>query len=211
MSATFQSIFGYVMRIPAGTLDADRPVSVWRAEMTRNNLAHLLDEYCQTRINWSSTGTEDYYVDKSNDRRIWAQEFPHTWLREDRPVNLDLVVGAATTGASPPTTLSLRARVVPARFALGDSAADALALIDTTVTLTSATPADVIDLQTDFDANGIPSGLGSNVWATIVVSEGAADQCAVALMRLELMLDEVTAHASPVHSVTRVYLREFAG
>lgn len=201
------------------------PVSAGRTFILKNNLAHLIDQSTQVLINWVATSVagatnDSYQLRREGDPvltnayvpRIWSQEFPLTWLRADRPVNLDVLVQVATFQVVEPSDndLNVRARVVPARFAIGDDAAPAFADQVVTATTTSASPTALLDCQWALAVPapqlGEPADLGLVALeeGDIVVSPIAA------MMRLEITLAEDGVSVDTIHEIVGVYVREYA-
>jgi hypothetical protein len=206
---TFSSKYGYVVREFVDSFEYHNPTDTVRAYLIGNNIAHLCDESTQHRINWiaSAPAGGDSFLTTSNSQRIWCQEFPQTWLREDRPTNLEYRVAASIGSSGGTPELEVRCRVVPASYPVGDTSAPAL--VDETATTTSATSAYIIDLFTDFDTNGVPDGLGG-VWNdSFYINEDNFSPSRIALMRCEVWVTVTTTGSDLLRALRGVSIREF--
>ena len=219
MSAS--SNLGVLEGLASSPLDTGDSVSAYRAWAIRNNLAHLIDESTQVRINWVGTSVDgdsnDTYkvadlgvepvLTGASVKRIWAQEFPITWIREDRPVNLDLHVRAATTGDTTPT-LIMYARVVPASFPIGDPAAPVLVSQEFHSEI-DPTPDVAFNVQWQLTAPA-PELDNYEPLGVLYEEDDSWHSPHMAMMRLEISLDEYTNVDNAVHEIVSVYLREYA-
>lgn len=95
--------------MPNSTFTAGAPMSAAKAFLVRNNIAHLIDESCQHRVNWFATLDDSAIPSGINtwptvtrvlsgsgetvDKLFYQQEFPLSWIGPNRPSNLALAVG----------------------------------------------------------------------------------------------------------------------
>lgn len=202
----------------------DSPMSAYTAYALRNNLNHLIDESPQIIICTAapvrsaalepvalpSDDTSAYY---GTSRGVWSQEFIHTWIRPDRPTNLDLLVYARTESAS--NDMTVTARCVPAIYQIGDATAPDI-FTEAGVTASGTTNATgtsekLIDVKAIFttpqpkfyaayEQIGAPSGLNTKLAAV-----------SVAVMRLEIRFTYVAPadYESQIGGMTLCMLREF--
>jgi hypothetical protein len=201
---SYQSNYGYIIRIPDSSFEAYRGVDTLRAYLLRNNIQHIVDESPQVRVNFMSSGNGDSFagaLNSADGTRIWHATFPQTWTRQDRPTNLEVRVATQANNAG----LDFRARVVPASYSIGDLSAPAL--FDETASSSGSGAEWLIELFTDFDANGIPAGLADSVWADYLINEGDIAQVRIAEMRLEVTVPAGNGDAA--NQVVGVSVREF--
>lgn len=191
-------------RMDPALFDTDSPMTCHTWWTTFANQLHLIDSYAQTRIHWvgGSTSHEDM-AEFDNRYGFWCANFFHTWYADDTPSNLDIRVGARTSGGSTPT-LDIVARVVPA----ADPIRGGAELCRLTGQTTSGTPAYVIDTRVFF-ADPEPE-IGKRADYGYQVLEGASVHVArVKVMRLEIEMTESTSVSTPTHGLVAVMLREF--
>lgn len=191
-------------RIDPASLNADRPMSAYTAQMVRNNLAHLVDESMQHRINISdAAGLSLGSYKTPGEWTTMPIEFVHSWTGPMQPSNIDLMV----SGQTPAGTMTVTARVVPAHYPVGDLSAPnflTAAGVTGTGTTTSATDAVIISQQAILaDASAFVSSLTPIAY----VENGAAHTVFIGLMRLELDVKTTSTSTEPV--VNRILLREF--
>jgi hypothetical protein len=109
------------VRMPNSTFTAGAPMSAAKAFLVRNNIAHLIDESCQHRVNWALTLDGSGFPADANtwpiitraldvDKLFYQQEFPLSYLGPNRPANLALAVGIA--GVDDTFSEDILARVV---------------------------------------------------------------------------------------------------
>lgn len=203
---TQSSLSGYVLKAPQTAFDAGEPMSSYRAWEQRQNELHLTDQFCQTRINWTSLDAAGHGIEATGipgETPTWSATYPHTWLNPIKPANLVLRV----TGHD----CYVRARVIAAdrNIIVSNLINGNLppAVFDTILDLSSASPTSdgylhingaqsISILETGWMK---PSGGGQTG------IDGITRKPGVCLMRLELqILSEIAAR------VTGVLLREVA-
>lgn len=203
---------------PAELGNPDAPMNAYTAYSLRNNLNHLIDESPQIIICTAATTDRPVFpLAESNrsetSRGIWSQEFIHTWIRPDRPANLDLLVYAQTESATDDMTVT--ARCVPAIYPIGDSSAPDI-FTEAGVTASGTTNAantseKLIDVKAIFTTpqwrflsahTTLPNVGGLN-------TKGA--NVSVAIMRLEVKLTYAAdaSYATQYGGMTLLMLREF--
>jgi hypothetical protein len=211
------SRYGYYERIDPDSFEEDQPVSAGRADVVRNNLSHLRDQFTHQRFNISAGPSEQNAVPFTRNigdtPGIWAHPFFHTWLSSTEPAGLDLHVRLIFNGL---TDASIRLRVIPHykpnsdfRYRIGDLAAPAL--IDYSEDVAGVT-------EWEFDSEGSPFIFtaadalhmrGSHKTYTGRQYENGNDSLPeVHMMRFEIHFfpDAVEALAK----LQKLYLREFA-
>lgn len=110
--------------MPNSAFTAGAPMSAAQAFLVRNNIAHLIDESCQHRINWAGAGSSSASISRpiitrghGVDKLFYQQEFPLSWLGPNRPANLALVVvyeGVDDTDSEGDNDILARAVICPA-------------------------------------------------------------------------------------------------
>lgn len=213
------SFYGYVSRMQAGSFSTAEPVSASRAFRLRSNLLHLMDSFCQHRINWcgaiaSGDGSNGTVVGSTllgafdTPNVLYEQEFMHTWLGFNHPANLDLLIRTAIHVASGSPEMDVRVRVVPNSHPVGDVSGDAI--VDETHTVTSLTGSwshQAFLVGSDDRTMGLlrsaelPRAFSVNeddVWVYPWV----------AMLRLQVVLTNVDG-TSPTQYITGVSVREF--
>jgi hypothetical protein len=93
------SYWGRLIDLAPESYDDEAPVSVSVTQTVLNNLAHLTDEACQVRVNWTAqaygTGVTHWVLSRQEDTvSIYQVEFPLTWLSPTKPANLEIVFHA---------------------------------------------------------------------------------------------------------------------
>lgn len=220
MSAS--SDLGFVLPLHGASFTKYEPVSSFRAWCMRNNLLHLIDVCSQTRINWTSgpMDRDDHYAlpaaapDTAGDSGgvAWCQQFPHTWVRPSRPVNLDIRI-TLRAEFEPSGDVVAVARIVPAEFPEGDLSAPNLWLRGLSFTAGSGTwsaPVVFADEQVFFVDNPPTDGVSRELMA--LYSSGPEDdgvlyQPFLTMARLEIFLRKVASEYAV--AVSSVYVREF--
>lgn len=197
----------------ATDLSETYPVSAARAFDVRSNLRHEVDEFTQHRINWVaatavSGGVGIVYVD-TVDGALYEQAFPLSWLADDHPANLDVLIRSYAAGTS--AAMSVRARVVPDWVPLGDLGSEAL--FDETVSVT--TTAGVLDEVSIWDTsdNGVMSLLRSSIKTMdqgIPDSDGNWTFPEISMLRLQVHLLPTAGSGTLLFFLTGVMVREFA-
>ena len=206
---------------PAELGAEDSPMNAYTAYSLRNNLNHLIDESPQVIICTAApvrgTGPvalpSDDTLYYGTSRGIWSQEFIHTWIRPDRPTNLDLLVYARTESVS--NDMTVTARCVPAIYPIGDATAPDI-FTEAGVTASGTTNATgtsekLIDVKAIFttpqpkfyaayEQIGSPSGLNTKLASV-----------SVAIMRLEIRFTYAAPadYVSQIGGMTLCMLREF--
>src|SRR5690348_3127773 len=86
-------------RLDPTSLQSNEPCSVYRAWSTFNNLAHLLDESAQHRIN-HQVSIDGFASEVAHPLdSYWEQQFVHSWLKPILPANLDILIGIQVAAA----------------------------------------------------------------------------------------------------------------
>ncbi len=203
MSAT--SPIESIIRVDPDSYVQYNPVDAATAYLVKNNLAHLVDESVQTRVNWVTgiTGNTAWVL-VGADTRIYPYTFPWTWLSQSKPANVDLFVKASAAGG---LTIDVRARIIPASYALGDTTAPSLLDVSGSV-VSSGT---VLDVQ-QVVAEQIP-GLWSaskNIDLALTDGEdvGGTSTAILSLMRLELFVNMESA-TDEIGGLIQVFVREY--
>lgn len=115
------SLYGRIVDIADGAFSVDEPCDCGSAFLYRNNLAHLIDQKPQVRINWSSlnpASTVTYFA--ASGSCSYREEFPFTFLSPTKPANLYVQVGFESVDASGAADNNYRVSIVPANAAYGD-------------------------------------------------------------------------------------------
>jgi hypothetical protein len=189
----------------------DQACGAHDAFLLRNNAAHLIDQEPPTYINWSAlAGSDDatgFMYPSDNETLVpisvfWQQTYVHRWTRIDRPTSVHLRVRAKL---GIPGSVSLRARVVPASFEVGDLAAPSL--IDVSATVSTTTFAQVIDTYA-FSDKARQDLQSSFVEIQATADDGSVVSVPVSLMRLEFSYQHV--YPDPSVHLGYVWLRGFA-
>lgn len=210
------SYSGRVQRIPAASFGADEPVLATRAFLLRNNLLHLLDEFCQHRINWCAgigdstiTGGLGCVAILTGNEALYEQEFEHFWLNPGHPGNLDLLIRSSLVAGGSPE-MAVRVRVVPANYEVGDLGRPAL--IDETHSVTD--DSGLWEHQEFFDSTdaNVMNLLKSARERTAfeVIEDGEWHYPEVAMLKLQVQLLGVSGDAPSFAVLTGVTVREFA-
>jgi len=198
--------------------DAHSPMNSYTAYTLRNNLNHLIDEAPQLII-CTATTTGSPVMPMNNlyasgtCAGIWSQEFVHTWIRPDRPTNLDLLVYGQTESVADDMTVT--ARCVPAHFPVGDASAPDI-FTEAGVTASGTTNATttsekLIDVKAIF-TTAQPKFLSAHT--TLGTLGGLNTKVAavsVAIMRLEIKFSYAAAASfgTQTGGMTLCMLREF--
>lgn len=190
MTAT--SYFKKLVGIQSSYFVDGAPISTAHAFLARNNVAHMIDESCQHRVNFSRTfldavsTTMGPILVRSNDLgqpwpslfRQW--EFPLTWLAPDKPANLDLVVGFTGEDNNDDEDITCRVVICPANVPVKSGQN---ALLDTSVT--AASPGSSISAYV-LGADNLPTL--ADAWEVVGATEeaGFAVQPRLCMLRLEV-------------------------
>ncbi len=196
-----------LIRTPVDSFDENEPVDTFRALMLRSNLQWLLNYSTQHRVSivippaLEGPTFDAFTVDtRGGDAatRTLKLEFPHTWLRPDRPSGLFVHVMGYLDGNSF-GTLTVRARVLPNIVVAGSDAA----YFEASATCSgSQSEAEILGISL-FDE---PVSQG-NPFVDFTQSESGAKRVVrVAMSRLEITL---ACPADDVAAITRVTVREF--
>ncbi len=124
-------LYDELIDVDPASFDADRPVSVWPALILQSNIQHIITQKPQTRVNWRAcinTGTtrDGFIVDNSGDtpdlfEAMYCQLFELTWIKEDRPCGLYVVLYGMADGIPAESgSVVFRLRVVPANSPVND-------------------------------------------------------------------------------------------
>lgn len=175
------SNLGRVERIDPDSMAADNPVSTARAWICRNNLAHLTDQYAQHRINWVAYGPDSGgyrpviggFVALTPESAPWRQRFLHSWLKPDRPANLDILLSleknpTSDLTLSPDYTLHVRIEIA----ALSVAPDAVIAAFDFDVN-TSALTAGNGTFQTFLSFDGSTAPFGSEIANPVTILNGS--------------------------------------
>ena len=198
--------------------DAHSPMNAYTAYTLRNNLNHLIDEAPQLIIcTASTTGSpvmpmNNLYA-SGTCAGIWSQEFIHTWIRPDRPTNLDLLVYGQTESVADDMTVT--ARCVPAHFPVGDASAPDI-FTEAGVTASGTTNATttsekLIDVKAIF-TTAQPKFLSAHTTlGTLGGLNTKVSAVSVAIMRLEIKFSYAAAASfdTEIGGMTLCMLREF--
>ena len=208
---------GRLQRMRQTAFAEDEPVSATQAFDLRNNLLHLGDQFCQTRINWCAGihsasaigvvgGFGDYWG--STPPAVYEQEFPHTWLHPQHPANLDLLIRSSISAGG--DEMNVRVRIVPWSVGVGDMGAEAL--LDETHQVTSDTG--LWEHQLFFDtSDATVMGLlnKSSIAGAFEISEGDEwHYPETHLLKLQIQLEAIAGSAPFFMTITGVQVREFA-
>lgn len=208
----YTSNVGTIVPFDADAFNADRPCSAINAFLLRNNIEHMIDESPQVYVNWAGmrTASDCSWTYLGKVPFTFSQTFVCSWVRSDRPANLDVFVTARTRGSNVTPTLQLRIRVVPGSSPIGDLSAPYM--IDATTTISSTTPVVAFDEQAFFTT---PREDLFASFADVTTNDNGTDRIArVSVMRVEVTLEDITEEPNPnegqVHEVTSLMLAGFA-
>lgn len=191
----------FLHRMKADTFDDDTPISTYRAWALEQNLSHLVGQYTQHRVNWcghSSHDTAFGALTYDNNARYLTRVFPHTWLREEYPCGLDILICGKTNGS-----LTLDARVVPHIQGRQPFDPSAPVLWSASGTTTSATSTAIID---DIFYPGTTRQSQEGFGGYPIIQDAQFVMVGVCMSRLEILLgveDEDDSY------ITRILVREF--
>jgi len=197
-----------VTRVDPDSYNFGNPVDCLTAYQTKLSLAHLITESTQVRVNWVNVLTVDSLAATNfgvagTPTITFSEVYPHTWLSATQLANIDLCVACRMSGSG--TEMTVRARIVPAHYALGNLTCPSL--IDISGTTSSTTATTVIDEQ-----QLIPS-IVSSLFATSFdgtngaeVEDGVTSIAVQSMMRLEISIDT----DDDLAEIVAVYLREYA-
>jgi hypothetical protein len=210
---------GFVMPLDIASFGAYEPLSAWRAWAMRNNLAHLVDESTQVRINWVAgpvANGDSWFPPHPSDANgltcYWAATFPHTWLRSDVPVNLDVLI-TARGKSDDGRPVSVYWRIVPHLESLHDPKAVNLWAGVTTFTSGNGVWSNVVTVADQRIALTGPPNLAMAKEETGAISSGVYEDDGYVhapllhLARLEIL---TMRDAHQDIAVTSVYVREYA-
>ncbi len=184
------SNFGFILNLDPDAFGEDQPCDVYDAVVLRNNIAHMIDSAPPTYINWAATKDNSdssaiLATSGVGAQMIWSQAYVHRWTKPDRPSSVHLYL-AARVNVETTSTLTARARIVPARFNIGDLSAPAL--LDASATLTPPHSAGFELLFDEYVFATVPRPDMFNSFQTFELpgEGGTAANASVSMMRLEI-------------------------
>lgn len=199
-------IFAGVVRQEDDRYEIGGPVSTLRAHITRSMVQNAINWQPQVRVNFAaqailSLEAIDTFAVGSADgalRRVWHQEFEHTWLGPDKPTGLDVRVVTAHLDVT--GTMDAAVKVVPANSPIDDVGTAALWEDSDSIVGFGAL---VIEGQWIPTGPISPAGMTRDYSA---FEDGAVSAFRTGLLRIEVALTLADDHYGVLGTV---YVREF--
>ena len=170
-------------------LEPDYPVSTAMSWQLRDNLAHLIDSQCQTRISWmGSLSRYDHFTLPAGQDAYYAVEFPLTVFSDEYLVGLRIVQWIYSNDAANTVTsvANLRWASEPL-FQNGTGSAGGLSLWGVTNSTTSTTGQKKANVATPIrDADNHGRG-----WQSFSIEENSDDHTTrMRMARLEIAMSD---------------------
>jgi hypothetical protein len=199
-------LFPGVVRQEDDSYEFGGPISTLRALISRSMVQNAINWQPQVRVNFVSQAIPsfeiiDQFATGSEDgslRRVWHQEFEHTWLGGDKPTGLDVRVMTAhleVTG-----TMAVDVKIVPANSPIDDASGSPLWFGGNAIVGFGGL---VIEGQWIPIGPVSPAGMTRDYG---VVEDGAVIGFRTGLLRVEVGIETEDSHYGVLGSV---YVREF--
>lgn len=194
------------------------PVSCWPSLILQSNLQHIITQQTQVRINWKAsvlagTGRDGFIVDNTGAeapiyQALYVQEFELTWIDDQHPVGIDVVMDGVVDGLPGDPGVSVIARIIPANYPINDQS-DGIELFGVATSMNETSGAGVIDAHVK---PGSSAGL-SRIWRPFseVQERPNGDlffsNPSISLARIEIML--TAPEDTTLFGITGLKVQEF--